>query len=79
MDHAHDIEVLTSIHNLIKYVDKYFKKSRISWQYCRDEQAIGPANSTIVDFNADNASTESFKIEEKQKLKESAAAQNILK
>ena len=79
MDHAHDIDVLMSIHNLIKYVDKYFKKSRILWQYCRDEPTIGAANSTIVDFNADNDSTDSFKIEEKIEVKEAAVAQKISK
>ena len=36
-----------------------------SYAYCRDEPAINAANGNIVDFNADNDITDSFKIKEK--------------
>ena len=36
------------------------------WEYCRDEPAINAANGNIVDFNADNTTTDSFKIKEKR-------------
>ena len=35
------------------------------YAYCRDEPAINAANGNIVDFNADNDITDSFKIKEK--------------
>ena len=41
------------------------KISGILWQYCRDETAINVANGNIVDFDAANATTNSFKIKEK--------------
>ena len=46
----------------IEYSDNYSKASGILWQYCRDEPAI---NAAIVDFNAVNATTDSFEIKEK--------------
>ena len=53
------------MYNLIEYIDNYSKTSGILWQYCRDEPAIDPANDDIVDFNAANATTNSFKVKEK--------------
>ena len=52
------------MYNLIEYSDNYSKTSGILWQYCRDVPAVD-ANGAIVDFNADNATTNSFKIKEK--------------
>ena len=52
------------MYNLIEYSDNYLKTSGILWQYCRDEPAINAANGNIVDFYADNATTDSFKIKE---------------
>ena len=46
-------------------IDNYLKTSGILWQYCRDDPAIYATNSNIVDFNADNATTDLFKIKEK--------------
>ena len=51
-----------SLYNLIEYNDIYSKTSGILW---RDEPAINVANSNIVDFNAANTTTNSFKIKEK--------------
>ena len=51
------------MYNFIEYNDNYSKTSGILWQYCRDELALVD-NSDIADFNADNATTSSFKIKE---------------
>ena len=48
------------MYNLIEYNDNYSKTSGILWQYCRDELALAD-NSNTADFNADNATTSSFK------------------
>ena len=53
------------MYNLIQYSDNYLKISGILWQYCRDEPAINATNGNIVNFNADNAITDLFKIKEK--------------
>ena len=53
------------MYNLIEYIDNYSKTSKILWQYCKDEQAINAVNGNDVDFNAANATTNSFKIKEK--------------
>ena len=53
------------MYNLIEYIDNYSKASKILWQYCKDEQAINAVNGNDVDFNAANATTNSFKIKEK--------------
>ena len=50
--------------SLIKYSDKNSKTSGILWQYCIDQPAINAANGNISNFNADNATTDSFKIKE---------------
>ena len=66
VDDAHDFDAVMSMYNLIEYSDKvtkYSKKSGILWQYCKDEPALNPAdNNAIIDFNANNATTNSFKI-----------------
>ena len=54
-----------SMYNLIEYGDNYSTSSGILWQYCIDETAVNAANDYISDFNADNATTNSFKIKEK--------------
>ena len=64
VDDAHDIDVVMPMYNLIEYSDNYSKTSGISWQYCRDEPALD-ANNAIVDFNAANTSTNSFKLKAK--------------
>ena len=61
VDDAHDIDVVMPMYNLIEYSDNYSKTSGISWQYCRDEPALDD-NNAIVDFNAANTSTNSFKL-----------------
>ena len=53
------------IYNLIEYSGNYSKTSGILWQYCRYELAINAADGNTVNFNADNASTDSFQIKEK--------------
>ena len=52
------------MYNLIEHSDNYSKISGIFWQYCRDELALA-ANGDINYFNADNPSTNLFKIKEK--------------
>ena len=49
---------------MIEHIDNYSQTSGILWQFCRDEPA-SDANGTIVDFNAANSITDSFKIKEK--------------
>ena len=51
------------MYNLIEYSDNYSKISGILGQYCRDELALD-GNDAIVDFTADNADTNLFKIKE---------------
>ena len=63
VDNAHHIDVM-SMYNLIEYSDNYSKTSGILWQYCKDEQALD-VNNAISDFNAENATTDSFNIKEK--------------
>ena len=53
------------VYNLIEYSDNYSKTSGILWQYCKDEPAINATDGNIVNFNANNATTDSFKIKEK--------------
>ena len=53
------------MYNLIEYIDNYSKASKILWQYWKDEQAINAVNGNDVDFNAANATTNSFKIKGK--------------
>ena len=64
VDDAHDIDVVIQMYNLIEYSDNYSKTFEILWEYCRDVLAVD-AHGVIVDFNADNATTDSFKIKEK--------------
>ena len=49
----------------MEYSDNYSKTSANLWQYCRDEPAINVAVGSIVDFNPDNVTTDSFKIKKK--------------
>ena len=51
------------MYNLIEYGDNYSETSRTLWQYCRDKLALDDGD--IVDFNAANATINSFKIKEK--------------
>ena len=67
VDDAHHIDVVMPMFNLIEYNDNYSKTSGILWQYCRDEPVLAD-NGTIVDFTANNADINSFKI--KQKIKQ---------
>ena len=62
---AHDIDVVMPTYNLIEYSHNYSKTSVILCQYRRDKPAINVANGNIVDFNADNATSNSFQIIEK--------------
>ena len=63
VDDVHDIDVVTSMWNLIEYTYNYSKTSGILWQYCREEPALN--DGAIVDFTAKNATTDSFIIKEK--------------
>ena len=65
VDDAHDIDVVTPMYDLIKYSDNYSKTSGPLWQYCRYALVLNAGNGNLVDFNADNATTDSFKIKEK--------------
>ena len=42
----------------------FLKKTRISWQYCRDEPALDAYN-VVTDFNATNTITDLFKFKDK--------------
>ena len=64
VDDAQYIDVVMLMYNLIEYSDNYFKKFGILWQYCRDKPAVDN-NGAIVDFTADNTTTDLFKIKEK--------------
>ena len=63
-DDAHDIDVVIQMYSLIGYSDNYSKTSEILWEYCRYVLAVD-AHGVIVNFNADNATTDSFKTKEK--------------
>ena len=66
VDDALDIDVVMPMYNLIENSDNYSKKFGILSQYCKDEPALNPAdNNAMVDFNANNATTSSFKIKQK--------------
>ena len=78
MDDAQYIDVVMPMYNLIEYSDNYSRTSGILWQYCRDEPAMDD-NGAIVDFNAANAITDSFKIKEKITGQKSTLAQKMLK
>ena len=47
------------MYNLIEYGDNYSETSGTLWQYCRDKLALDDGD--IVDFNAANATINSFK------------------
>ena len=76
MDDAQYIDVVMPMYNLIEYSDNYARTSGILWQYCRDEPAMDD-NGAIVDFNAANAITDSFKIKEKNRSKVDTGTENV--
>ena len=51
-------------YNLIEYEDNYLETSGILWQYCRDETVLNYTNNNIPNSSKDNATTNSFKIEQ---------------
>ena len=63
VDDAYDIDVVMLMYNLIGYIDNYSETSGILWPCCRDEPTLA-AKGDIVNFNADNDTTSSFKIKE---------------
>ena len=63
VDNAKDIDVVMAMYNLIEYKHNYSKSSGSLWKYCRDEPAV--INGNIAEFNANHATTGSFKIKEK--------------
>ena len=67
-----------SMYNLIEHSDNYSKKSGILWQYCRGEPAINVVNGNVVDFNASNATTNSFKIKKKKRSNRLMAQKNVV-
>ena len=52
-------------YNLIEYKDNYSETSEILWQYCRNETVLNYTNNNIANSSKYNATTNSFKIEEK--------------
>ena len=62
---THDIKVVMPMYNLIENIDNYSKMSGIFWQHCKDEPAIKVVNNNLVDFNAANVTTNSFRIKQK--------------
>ena len=64
VDNAHDIYVVMPMYQLIECSDNYSKTSGILWQYCSVEPAPND-DGEIVDFTADNATTDSFKLKKK--------------
>ena len=63
VDKTKDIDVAMLMYNLVEYSHEYSKTSGNLWQYCRDEPALN--NFEIAEFNADNATTDSFKLKQK--------------
>ena len=62
VDDAHDINVVMPMYNFIENSNNYSKTSRILWQYSEDKTDLYPAdNNKILDFNANDAATNSFK------------------
>ena len=62
--HAHYVDVIMPMYNLIEYRNNYLKTSWTLWQYFRDELTLDAVNA-ITDLYADNATSDSFKIKEK--------------
>ena len=62
VDDAHNIDLVISMHNLMKYNNNYSKTSVIVWQYYRENPAVNVANSDIVDWNPANHSVKSVYI-----------------
>ena len=52
------------MYNLIEKSDNHSKESGILWQYWRDKQAVN-AKGDVDDFNAANATTNSFNLKAK--------------
>ena len=50
-DHAHDIDIIMMMYNVIEYSDNYSKTSGFFWQYRRYEPALA-VYGTIADFTA---------------------------
>ena len=61
-----------------EYSDNYLKTSR-SWNVCscRDEPALKKGD--VVEFTANNATTDSFKLKKKQQEKQVINAREMLK
>ena len=78
VDDAHDIDIVMSMHNLMEYSYNYSKASRILWQYFEDEPAINVANGDIADFNAANATANSFKVKVKMACKQATIDVGIM-
>ena len=57
-------DVVMPMYNLIKYSNKYSKTSGILKQYCRDKPTLDDASDNISHFNANNATTNPFKVKE---------------
>ena len=62
-DHAKDVVVAISMHNLIEYKDNYSEISGDLWQFYRDRAAVDN-NDAIIDFT-NEVTTGSFKRKEK--------------
>ena len=58
IDNAENIDIVTSMYNLIEYSDNHSKTSESLWEYCKDIPTVDD-NGAIVNFNGANA-TDSF-------------------
>ena len=52
------------MYDLVEYSKNYSKKIGSLWQFCWDEPAV--SNGDIAEFNANNATTDLFKLKEKR-------------
>ena len=79
VDYADDIDVVMPMCNLMEYSVDQSKTLWILWQYGWVQLAMKDANGNIVNFTADNATTDSFKIKEKWHVKQKTKAQRMVK
>ena len=63
VNNSKDIDVVMLMYNLIESSNNYSKASVSLWQYCRDEPALN--NGDIAEFDANKATSDSFKLKEK--------------
>ena len=62
------VDIMMPMHNFIGYICSYSKISGNLWQQYRDKSILN--NSNISEYDANNTTTESFKLKEKQQDKQ---------